>query len=346
VWRYPDGDLGVGCPLPGLIVGFGVTLVLTQEGRVQAVDQYTGAPLWREDLRRLLVGAVFLPERQVLVCTADGDALILNAVRGGVLQRHSLGMTVASTPAVVGDRLYAMACDGEGWVVAAFSVDGGSCRALWRTVLAGPEDTRRATAPVAATGTHVVVADHRGAVCCLSADTGQIAHTEEVSPPAPVFAAPVIALDSIYIAARNGRCTRLDLATGKPTGWAMTEVEAPVYNSLAIVGGRAYVTTHSGFVCEFDAQTGGESAATEVPRCPGWNSGLTSGVATRDYVFFGASTGHVYAFHRASSWPIMMAKMDSAVVGPPAISDGSVFVATQQGFVYALCEWRLGNGGS
>ena len=339
-WRWPDQGDGIGEPCDGLVVGWGIVYATSRRGAVQAIDQYTGQPLWREDLGQPLAGPPILWGTELLVGTTPGLVYVLDARRGGALARHDLSCELLSTPARAGTTVFVCARDSDGPCVAAFEVRAGVAESKWRTRGGPGRPFERMRAPAAAAGDTVVVGDMGGAVTALEAGTGEVRWQAMMDGGSPIYGAPTIAQDRAFAANRDGRCSCFELRSGRRAGWVATRVEAPVYSSLTVAGSLAYLTTHSGFVYEFDVRTGGEFAETEVPRCSGWNSALTTGVATRSRLFFGSGSGHVYSYHRQAKWAIMMTKVDSPVFAPPAVSDGAVYVVTQRGIVHALREWR------
>jgi outer membrane protein assembly factor BamB len=344
-WRYvPDEGLGELRHSP--VAAFGMVYVVTDEGQVEAIDQYSGKRVWRQKLREPPAGSPIVVGESLLLWTRDGELFVLDARRGGALSRVDVGYRPTGAPALVGHRAFVAADLPEGPALLAVDTDGDPSTPIWRYTGADATALGRTLAAPAAGGGAVVVADAGGAVHAVDAETGEARWTAKLGDGCPIHGSPSVAMESVFVANRDGLCARLDLASGERKGWAATRVAPPVYSSMAVMGRTAYLTSHAGIVYGFDARTGGELSATEVPRCAGWNSGLTSCVATPDYVFFGASSERVFAYHRASDWPSQVMQVDSPVIAPPALSDGALYVVSRGGLVYCTPEWRSSHGSS
>jgi outer membrane protein assembly factor BamB len=95
----------------------------TSDGHVIALDQRSGASLWRTAVPGELAGRVYWDSGWVLASTADGELMALRAQDGQVLWRQALGARVAVRPSASGDQLYVALDDNR---VAALNVETGA----------------------------------------------------------------------------------------------------------------------------------------------------------------------------------------------------------------------------
>jgi outer membrane protein assembly factor BamB len=95
----------------------------TSDGHVIALDQRSGASLWRTAVPGELASRVYWESGWVLASTADGELMALRAQDGQVLWRQALGAPVAVRPSASGDQLYVALDDNR---LAALNVDSGA----------------------------------------------------------------------------------------------------------------------------------------------------------------------------------------------------------------------------
>ena len=239
--------------------------------------------------------------------------------QGGVKWQVHTGGAVRSSPAVTAARVFVGSGDGK-----LYAIERGTGDVVWRFDAGGPVDASPAVA-----GGLVVAATIGGRIFAVDERSGAVRWSLQTGPALPVnttpaggwdlwASSPVIVGATVLIGAADGGVYSLDLVTGKQRWRAQTK--GRVRATPAVHKGLVVVGSWDGRVYALDLGTGAERW---VHRTEG---------DTLDSKKFG--------FDRR------------AVQGSAAIADGSVFVGSRDGAVYALDEltgvrrWRVSHHGS
>jgi outer membrane protein assembly factor BamB len=194
-----------------------------------------------------------------------------------------------------------------------------------------------AAAPAVVDGRAVYATGESASVVALDTETGETAWEQSVDGRAT--AAPTVAGggESIVTADETGTVRRLDAASGEEEWHATVDVDTRVQHSVA-VGGDHVIVAHEVGVASLSLEDGGERWATDRAADP------TAPILTDDAVLVGAGRD-VIALARADGterWRVETRERSytdvflGGVTGSPVVVDGTVFVATQAGDVYAL----------
>ena len=169
----------------------------------------------------------------------------LNAAHSGVKVRwqYEAGWTIASTPAVAGNR--AIVGDASGTVRALALKDG---KVLWEFKTGGPVYS---TPDVA--GKRVVFASTDGSVYALKTASG--GKLWQLKTGRPIVASPRIANGVVDVGASDGKFRALDLATGKRV-WEFDGLGGFVETRPLVHGGKLIFGAWDQHLYALDARTG------------------------------------------------------------------------------------------
>ncbi|MFC3477789.1 outer membrane protein assembly factor BamB family protein [Halobacterium litoreum] len=216
-----------------------------------AFDAATGERAWRTDLDAMAhhFAPTYRDDTLYTVAKdaggvnngAPGYVRALNPADGGV--RWETKLPATSTVAPDGDRLYVAAkAGGSGFVRALDRADGSEG---WRFDV---PDTPRSTitgTPAVADGTVYVPATHlandgskTGALYALDPESGDVDWS--VSTTAPLYVAPVVADDRVFVAARDG--TIHALTPDGDTDWTVDATNR-IYSRPTYADGRLFALT-------------------------------------------------------------------------------------------------------
>jgi len=169
---------------------------------------------------------------------------------------------------------------------------------------------------------------------------------------AEVSASPVVAGNSLYIAAENGNLYAFDLTTHKQV-W-LYRAEGGIGSTPAFAEGKLYILSRDGYMTALDAMTGkalwrfktGGEARFGVPGGYGmpkaditpdpWDFWLSSPLVQDGRVYFGSSDHYVYALNTVTGKEIWRFEADDSIHAAPALSDGRLFIGTWGTRFYAL----------
>lgn len=194
------------------------------------------------------------------------------------------------------------------------------------------------SSPAVVNGT-VFVADYRGTVYALNATTGAERWSRALS--GRTSTTPAVRDGTVYLGDRRGRFYALSAETGE-TRWTR-RVGSGFRSSPAVWNGTVYVGSSDRRVYALDATTGAGAWNTtlgEVKWDPGEarpDSGIFSSPTVADgTVYVGSNDGRVYALAAADGTVRWTVSTRGDVTASPAVVDDTVFIGSLDGGVYAI----------
>jgi outer membrane protein assembly factor BamB len=171
------------------------------DGAVTALEQRTGAPLWKTAIDSPLAAALYWDTGWLLASTEAGDLLALHAQDGRILWRQTLGSPLLVPPTPAGDRLYVALRDGR---LVALALDGGGI--AWIAPLNEP------VTGLLALEDQLLVGTRKNLLHSVSLTDGRIRWTQRAG--ADTAGAPVADDKLIYFTALDNMLRALDRRSG------------------------------------------------------------------------------------------------------------------------------------
>lgn len=168
---------------------------------VLALDQRSGATLWRTALPGAPAGPLYWESGWLLASTEGGDAFALRAEDGHILWRQALGSPLAVGPSLSGERLYVALADGQ---LVALQLDSGE--PAWTLPLNQP------VTGLLALDEQLLVGTRANRLHSLSLDRGRIRWTQRAG--ADVIGAPAADDTFIYFVAFDNVLRALNRGNG------------------------------------------------------------------------------------------------------------------------------------
>jgi outer membrane protein assembly factor BamB len=297
----------------------GTIYIVSQRGELMAMKPETGERTWSADLQqpaqRNLFGCAAAPSPAAVYGTpAVAGELVYVGGYDGRLRVYNNGLEQARYPAegatpvggIVGSPVL-----GRGNIY--FGTSRGEVFALEAATLA-----RKWQAGIAGSG-EVVALDVTSARGWQSDGRSR------------VWATPVLADDTIYVASMNGRLYALNADTGAEkwrfaTGGAVTS--PPV-----ITGDTAYFGSFDRYFYAVNTSTGQQVWKSSIQAVRWfWSPPLIAGGA----VYAGAMDGKVYVFDAATGVNLATRDLGAPLVVAPVLSGDSVLFVTETGRLWAL----------
>lgn len=252
---------------PGL--GAGLVVVGTSDGSVLALGQDDGKERWRASVTSEVLATPAVTDALVVVRTGDGKLFGLNASDGKRLwvydrQVPSLTLRGTGAPVIAGGLIVAGLDNGR--LVALEPTTG---KVVWEatvTVPRGRTDLERMVdidaAPVYYDGV-VYVATFQGQVAAVTADSGQILWSRDLSSHAG------ISVDEgyVYVADDKGDVWALDRATGA-SAWRQEQLAGRELSAPAVVGDYVVVGDLEGYLHWLRADDGQFAARARLESLP------------------------------------------------------------------------------
>lgn len=152
---------------------------------------------------------------------------------------------------------------------------------------------------------------------------------------APLYAAPSVAGDTVYLSTGDKRIVALDAETGE-TKWEYP-VTGPVNSSPAIAGNLVFVGLRDGRLLALDKLTGTLAWEFQTGDLVYGSPAVHQGV-----VYIGSGDFHVYALDALTGEVRWSRKTGGRVVSSPAVSDNVVAVISQNQRLY-IYDTRTGD---
>jgi outer membrane protein assembly factor BamB len=218
-------------------IGDGMVLVGTSEGRVIALNEADGKELWRAQVSSEVLAAPKAADGVVIVHTGDGNVTGLDAKTGKKLWIYDRSEPLLTLRGTSPPLLYKdMAIIGlDSGRLVALEIPTG--KVIWDTLIAVPRgrtDLERMVdidAQPLLVGDTVYVVSYQGRLAAVTADTGQILWSRDISSYAG------ISIDDrmVYLTDSSGLVWAIDRATGASV-WKQDKLTARATSAPAAVG--------------------------------------------------------------------------------------------------------------
>ena len=313
-WTYTTDDSVESSPA----IADGKVFIGSNDGKVYALDQYTGARIWNYTIGNGVVSSPAVVYGKVYVGSLDARVYCLDAATGAHLWNRTTGNWINTSPAVAYGKVYVGSYDGK-----VYCFDAVTGEFLWNRMIG---NWIAYSSPAVAYG-KVYAGSLDGRVYCLDASTGAYLWNRTIG--GVVYSSPGVAYGKVYVGSSDGRVYCLDAVNGAYL-WNRT-IGGLVFSSPAIAYGKVFAGSGDGKACCLDAETG----------APIWNRTIGSYVRSSpaiadDKVYVGSADGRVYCLDASTGTHIWNYTTGSPVWSSPAVADGMVFIGSNDNTVYAL----------
>jgi outer membrane protein assembly factor BamB len=323
LWRFPVGDAVV----TSAAVVNGVVYVAGNDN-IYALDAYTGAELWSYPMPYHEMYSSPAVSEGVLFAGVAGELLALDASSGTEVWSYPTENPkdrVISSPAVVDDVVYVGYPEG-----CLFALNASTGSKIWDyTTKDMGNGVAIQSSPAVVDGV-VYFGSPDDNVYALKASTGEKIWNHTVRND--VSSAPAVSEGVVYVSSHFGYLYALSAASGKEL-WHFT-VSDQVQNlkdySPTIAGGVVYVrSSDGGQLYALDASNGDlkwENPGSFYIR--GSSAAIVGGVVYSGTSALNASTGE-------ELWQF---PTNATIYASPAVSNGVLYVASRDGYFYAIGE--------
>jgi len=319
-WTYVAGGPVRTAPA----IGFGLVFIGSDDGTLQAIDEATGALVWRTDLGREPTSPAIAGE-VVIDGSVSGHVLAVDARTGRPTWDVDLGAPVRGAPAVVDEGIVIAVSDGT-----VVLLDPSSGARRWTSVL----DGRITRSPAVADGRVVVPLDP-GAVAAVDLGTGSLDWTTRiverggVGSPATDAGIVVTGLGLGGGLEGDHGVAGLDLGSGE-IRWRYRSPVGREVLTPALFDGRAFAIGLDGIVLAIDAVTGKPVWTRQLDEALEALPAISGGL-----LVIAGNNGHLRALDIADGtdrWSVPIEGVPYA----PSVAQGIVIVPTDTGTVYAF----------
>ncbi len=301
----------------------------SSSGWLECLGAAGGDPLWRRRLDGTISGHAAFARGLVLVGTDEGKLLAVDADTGATRWEYRVAGAITKAPVIQGDAVYFV--DGAN-ALYALGIDGE-----WRWQYrrdAPAEFALVGEARPALSGGRIHVGFSDGRLVTLDAADGAVVWERDLSPEHDRFqdvdASPVIVGDLLLAASAAAGLYALDPATGEirwtvPMGGILQTAEVDGDVLVAVDGGR---------VLRLDGRTGATRWQTQLGHTVGAPG---APVVVGPLVAVATSKGALYLLDKRTGEPRQRFDPGTGfLAAPSAGTDGSLFVLSNGGVLYAL----------
>jgi outer membrane protein assembly factor BamB len=309
-WRsHTGGDL-----FSSPVVAGGRVFVGTQGGFLVAYDADDGEEVWRADLGGYVVRSTAVVHAGVVYAASGYAVTALDAATGAVRWQAPVRFVGSASPNLAEGLLLAPTQEGN-----LYAFDPATGKEVWRHRVEG-----LVFGSVAVDDGRVYAGNEAGLVWALDAATGR--ETWRASVAGAVLGSPAAADGVLLVSSAAPNLTALEASTGRRL-WTL-----PIGGAAApaVADGTAFLAGDDGGLTAVDLDDG--DARWFAPTGGGGRGAPT----TAGSVVYLPSGRSIYAVDRASGDPLWSFPTGGEIATTAAVVDGSLYVASRDGFLYAL----------
>jgi outer membrane protein assembly factor BamB len=314
-------------------VADGFVFIPSYDGKLYALDEYTGSLIWSFTTGSNIVATPAVGNGIVYLSSKDFTVYALNENTGSMLWRISNVAAVVSSPVLADGKLFYgtlySPSAGRAEFLAVNPQDG---TVFWRQTISDYIEGSAAVSNglvffgIGALSNAVVVA--------LNETTGKSAWNYNTAVATTITTAPATAYGNVYIGLDSTRFLTLKQATGSFV-WSFNTPSASNATTPAIYNGAVYFGTGRGIVYARNATTGVQIWSYTTPTGGAVASSPALALGSKA-LFFGSNDRYLYALNMVTGAFLWSKLTGGQVSSSPAVADGRVFIGAKDAKVYAL----------
>lgn len=302
-------------------------------GVVMAMDRFSGAVLWKQDLERPVSGAIGVGSGLVVVGTLKGEVIALDQSTGEQKWLSQVTSEVLSAPAVNSDIVVVQTQDDR---LIGFDAATGNQRWIYENPPAVL--TLRGTSAPVLTSRLAIAGFSTGKVVAIDLERGVPVWEQRVAVPqgrseldrmVDIDGNLMLAGDTLYVVSYQGRVAGLDVNSGR----VLWQREASSYVGLAQGLGSVYVSLASGTVEGIDERSASALWSNDALA----RRQLSAPEVFSSYVAFGDFEGYLHLVSQIDGHFVAREQIDSdGVRVRPLVVGDWMYVFGNSGDLVAL----------
>lgn len=321
--------------VPSLAVQNDKIYAASHDGVVVAVDSFAKT-VWRQKTKMAITGGVSAAYGRVVVASATGEVLSLEANNGQQQWQAKMLAPVLAAAAQTDERVIVQSNDGK-----VYGLDAATGNMVWVYDSPAPVLSLRGYASPVVVDDLVVIGTATGKLIALEAQTGIPRWEVRVASPTgrselermiDIDGNMLLTTDNIlYVASYQGQVVAVDVDETKPViKWQQA---LSSYRALATGLDNVYVVDENSHLLALDITTG---KVVWKQQDFAWRT-LSHSVIANNYLFVGDKEGYVHIMAQSDGKLLGRFKVKGAVVDL-LVSNNQLWVYTQQG---QLSLWPL-----
>ena len=329
MWSYTTGGIVYASP----IVSDGFVFIPSYDGKLYALDEYTGSLIWSFTTGSNIVATPAVGNGMVYLSSRDFTVYALDENTGSMIWRISNVAPVVSSPVLAGGKLFYgtlySPSAGRAEFLALNPQDG---TVFWRTTIS---DYIEGSAAVSNGRVFFGIgALSNAAVVALNETTGTSTWTYNTALPTTITTSPATAYGNVYVGLDSNRFLALNQATGSLV-WSFNTPNGSNATTPAVYGGIVYFGTGRGIVYARNATTGVQIWSYTTPTGGAVTSSPALALGSKT-LFFGSNDRYLYALNMMAGTLLWRYLTGGQVSSSPAVANSRVFFGAKDTKVYAL----------
>ena len=321
LWETTIGTLG-GTPA----VSANHVYVNTATG-VAAVNAATGATIWNKNYSETFEASPTVVGATIYIGDLSGTFYALNGNNGAILWSVMLNGPIYSSATVVNGIIYVGTEQGTMYALNA----AAKGQVVWSYT--GASGAAVTVKPAVSNG-NVYFANYNNYIYSVSAASGTLMWKYQVGNA--IDSSPAVVNGMLYVGCYDATVYAISTAPGTAgvLQWSF-KTGSGISASPAVAGGYVYIGSGDGSMYALNARTGAVyfSLAT--------GAAVKSAVVANGVIYFTTALSTAFAINQYGS-VLASGSTGSSFLGSPSVSDGTLFIATSEGGLYALAP----NGGT
>jgi outer membrane protein assembly factor BamB len=329
MWSYATGAVVYASP----IVVDGYVFIPSYDGKLYALDEYTGSLLWSFTSGSSIVATPAVGNGIVYLASKDFAVYALDEKTGSVIWRISNVAPVVSSPVLADGVLFYgtlfSPSAGRAEILAVNPPDG---TVLWRK----PVDDYIEGSLSVSNGRVFFGkgAINSAVIMARNETTGDSIWNYSTALATTITGAPALAYGNVYVGLDSTRFLALNQATGGLV-WSFATPNGSNATTPAIYNGVVYFGTGRGIVYARNATTGVQIWSYTTPTGGAVTSSPAIALGSKA-LFFGSNDRYLYALNMMTGTLLWRYLTGGQVSSSPAVADSRVFFGAKNAKVYAL----------
>jgi eukaryotic-like serine/threonine-protein kinase len=329
MWSYTTGGIVYASP----IVADGFVFIPSYDGKLYALDEYTGSLIWSFATGSNIVATPAVGNGIVYLSSKDFTVYALDENSGSMLWRISNVAPVVSSPVLADGKLFYGTLYSPSAGRAEFlELNPQDGTVFWRTTISDYIEGSAAVSNgrvffgIGALSNAVIVA--------LNETTGKSAWNYNTALATTITTAPATAYGNVYVGLDSTRFLALNQASGSLV-WSFNTPNVSNATTPAINGGVVYFGTGRGIVYARNATSGVQIWSYTTPTGGAVTSSPALALGSRA-LFFGSNDRYLYSLNVMTGAFLWRYLTGGQVSSSPAVADSRVFFGAKDAKVYAL----------
>ncbi len=304
----------------------------SSDGKVQAINEKTGAVVWEKTLAQKLVAGPVVYHHRLAVNTDKSSILLLEKDSGKEVTTIALTNDALAKPLLIHNDIYVKTINGV-----LYNINMETGHKNWRYLHGSPEIILKASSSPVNYKNMVLSGFSDGELLGFDKQNGHVVWQQHIAFPSgasdveslvDIDTNPIVDGERIYVATYQGQIGAYSMESANPI-W---QRNASTYQDLAIAGNILLMSDSKDVIWAFDKMTG-----TVLWKQSGLRArGITAPVIWNNQVWVGDKLGVLHGISLQTGEFIGQLNLSASIISAPVIHDDACLVYTTNGQLHHI----------